>query len=113
MLGYPVSDDILEADADAPPQWLVKLHKALGDDRRLRVLRTLAEGDASLAELADTVDIAKSTLHHHLMLLRSAGLVRVHVGDDKRYSLREETLGDAASTLDHYIHATPEERGGE
>ena len=113
VLGYPVSDDILEADADAPPQWLVKLHKALGDDRRLRVLRTLAEGDASLAELADTVDIAKSTLHHHLMLLRSAGLVRVHVGDDKRYSLREETLGDAASTLDHYIHATPEERGGE
>ncbi|MGI9642527.1 MAG: ArsR/SmtB family transcription factor [Acidimicrobiia bacterium] len=113
VLGYPVSDEILEADGDAPPQWLVKLHKALGDERRLRVLRTLAEGDASLAELADTVDIAKSTLHHHLMLLRSAGLIRVHVGEDKRYSLREETLGDAASTLDHYIHATPEERGGE
>lgn len=112
VLGYPVADDILEADGDAPPQWLVKLHKALGDERRLRVLRTLADGDASLAELADTVDIAKSTLHHHLMLLRSAGLIRVLVGEDKRYSLREETLGDAASTLDHYIHATPEERGG-
>jgi DNA-binding transcriptional ArsR family regulator len=113
VLGYPVADEILDADGDAPPQWLVKLHKALGDERRLRILRTLADGDASLAELADTVDIAKSTLHHHLMLLRSAGLVRVHVGDDKRYSLREETLGDAATTLDHYIHATPEERGGE
>ncbi|MDJ0791573.1 MAG: metalloregulator ArsR/SmtB family transcription factor [Acidimicrobiia bacterium] len=106
LLGYPVSDEILEQDDDAPPQWLVKLHKALGDERRLRVLRSLADGDASLAELADRHDIAKSTLHHHLMLLRSAGLVRLHVGTEKRYSLREETLGDASAALDHYLHTT-------
>jgi DNA-binding transcriptional ArsR family regulator len=108
VMGYPVSDEILESDSDAPPPWVVNLYKALGDERRLRVLRTLAEGDASLADLADTVDIAKSTLHHHLMLLRRAGLVRVHVGEDKRYSLRDETIADATSALDHYIHGTSE-----
>jgi hypothetical protein len=42
------------------------------------------------------------------MLLRAAGLVRVHVGEDKQYSLRDETLTDAATVLDHYIHATPD-----
>lgn len=113
VLGYPVADEILESDADAPPQWLVKLHKALGDEKRLRVLRSLAEGDASLGELAERVEVAKSTLHHHLMLLRTAGLVRVHVGTDKSYSLREETIADATAALDHYIHGTPEGRGTE
>jgi DNA-binding transcriptional ArsR family regulator len=106
ILGYPVAEEHLAEGGDAPSPWLVKLHKALGDERRLRVLRTLARGDASLAELADTVDIAKSTLHHHMMLLRAAGLVRIQLGDDKRYSLREETLSDAAAMLDYYIHPT-------
>ena len=112
VLGYPVADEILEQDGDAPPQWLVKLHKALGDERRLRVLRSLAEGDASLADLAERLDIAKSTLHHHLMLLRSAGLVRLHVGSEKRYSLREETLTDASSALDHYLHTATSQGAG-
>lgn len=109
VLGYPVADEYLEEGADAPPKWLVKLHKALGDERRLRILRTLAEGDASLADLAESVDIAKSTLHHHLMLLRAAGLVRLHVGQEKRYSLRDNTIVDAAAVLDHYIHPTHQE----
>jgi DNA-binding transcriptional ArsR family regulator len=104
ILGYPVAEEHLTDDGDAPSPWLVKLHKALGDERRLRIMRTLAQGDATLAELADTVDIAKSTLHHHLMLMRAAGLLRIEVGDDKRYSLRENTLSDAAAMLDYYIH---------
>ncbi len=106
VLGYPVGDEHLHTDGDAPPPWLVKLHKALGDERRLKILKLLAEGDATLAELAERSDVAKSTLHHHLMLLRTAGLVRVHVGADKKYSLREDTITDAASVLDHYIHGT-------
>jgi len=104
VLGYPVADESLDLDPDAPPPWLVKVHKALGDERRLRILRKLSDADASLAELSDDVDIAKSTLHHHLMLLRAAGLVTLHVGRDKRYSLRGNTLSEAASFLDDYIH---------
>lgn len=107
VLGYPVADEHLQTDSDAPPQWIVKMHKALGDERRLRILRKLAENDATLAELAERADVSKSTLHHHLMLLRTAGLVRIQVGSEKRYSLREDTITDAASVLDHYIHGTP------
>jgi len=118
VLGYPVADESLDLDPDAPPPWLVKVHKALGDERRLRVLRKLSDADASLAELSEDVDIAKSTLHHHLMLLRAAGLVTLHVGQDKRYSLRGNTLSEAASFLDDYIHphdehSQPESTGDE
>jgi DNA-binding transcriptional ArsR family regulator len=106
VYGYSVADECLDLDPDAPPPWLVKVYKALGDERRLRILRRLAETEASLADLARDADIAKSTLHHHLMLLRAAGLIRVHVGADKQYSLRETTLSEAASVLDHYMHPT-------
>jgi DNA-binding transcriptional ArsR family regulator len=110
IMGYPVSDRTLRSDPDAPPQWLVKLHKALGDERRLKILRRLAQNDASLVELTKELDISKSTLHHHMMLLRAAGLIKVHMGEDKRYSLRDETLPEAATYLNHYIHKSNETR---
>ena len=46
------------------------------------------------------------------MLLRAAGLVRLHVGEDKRYSLREDTLADAPVMLDHYIHTADDMEEG-
>ena len=110
IMGYPVSDRTLLSDPDAPPQWLVKLHKALGDERRLKILRRLAESDASLVELSTELDTSKSTLHHHMMLLRAAGLIKVHMGEDKRYSLRDETLPEAATYLNHYIHKSTDTR---
>ena len=45
-----------------------------------------------------------------MMLLRTAGLVQVHVGKDKKYSLRDEALGDASTYLAHYIHNSQDER---
>jgi DNA-binding transcriptional ArsR family regulator len=110
IMAYPVSDRTLTSDPDAPPPWLVKLHKALGDERRLKILRRLAQGDAGLVELAKEADVAKSTLHHHMMMLRAAGLVKVHMGGDKQYSLRDETLPEAATYLNHYIHGSPDTR---
>lgn len=108
VLGYPVADESIELDPAAPAPWLVKVHKALGDERRLRILRKLAETDASLAELSADADIAKSTMHHHLTLLRAAGLVTLTSGKDKRYSLRTETLSETASILHQYIHPSNE-----
>ena len=112
IMAYPVSDRTLLSDPDAPPGWLVKVHKALGDERRMRILRRLADGESSLAELAEGTDIAKSTLHHHMMLLRAAGLVKVNLGSDKKYALRRDTLPEAATYLNHYIYQSsdlPEE----
>lgn len=108
IFAYSVSDEHLQADPDAPPSYLVDLYKALGDERRLRILAMLAEGDHGLMEIAEHIELAKSTAHHHLRILRSAGLVRVTVGAKKEYSLRRHRVPEAARLLDAYL-TTPAE----
>jgi DNA-binding transcriptional ArsR family regulator len=103
IFAYSVSDEHLNADPDAPPSYLVELYKSLGDERRLRMLAMLADGDMGLMEIAERVDLAKSTTHHHLRILRSAGLVRVTLGESKSYSLRREGVPEAARLLDAYL----------
>lgn len=104
IMGYPVADEYMEADPDAPPTWLIKTYKALGDERRLRILRRLSHGSTSLHELAHELDVSKSTLHHHMMLLRSAGLVKVLIGTDKEYALREDIVPETTAVLQAYIN---------
>jgi DNA-binding transcriptional ArsR family regulator len=79
---------------------LVTLGRALGDERRVRMLARLAEGDATLAELAAIAQVAKSTAHHHLSRLRDAGLVEMR-GNAQGYwfSLRLDGFADAQRTL--------------
>lgn len=103
ILCYPVADEYMDADPDAPPQWLIKTYKALGDERRLRILRRLSRGPASLHELTGELDASKSTVHHHLMLLRAAGLIRVTIGKDKEYSLRKDVVPETTAILQAYI----------
>jgi DNA-binding transcriptional ArsR family regulator len=84
----------------------VRLGRALGDEQRLRILRRLVAGDASLAELAESAGVAKSTAHHHLALLREADLVTLH-GNARRYwySLRREAVGEAGALLAELLTA--------
>jgi DNA-binding transcriptional ArsR family regulator len=84
----------------------VRLGRALGDEQRLRILRRLVAGDASLAELADSAGVAKSTAHHHLALLREANLVTLH-GNARRYwySLRPEAVGETGALVAELLTA--------
>jgi DNA-binding transcriptional ArsR family regulator len=104
LIIYPVADESVTADADAPPLRLVRLSKALGDEKRLRILRALADGEKSLMELADMFGVPKTSMHHHMIILRSAGLVAVGVGQ-KRYRLRTETVPDLGALLGGYLGA--------
>jgi DNA-binding transcriptional ArsR family regulator len=103
---YPVADESVSADRDTPPRRLVRLSKALGDEKRLRILRTLADGEKTLMELAEMFGVAKTTMHHHMIVLRSAGLVSVGVGS-KHYRLRRETVPDVGALLSGYLDAAP------
>lgn len=104
LIVYPVADEAVTAATDEPPRRLVRLSKALGDEKRLRILRALADGEKSLMELADMFGVAKTTMHHHMIVLRSAGLVSVGVGQ-KRYRLRQEALPDVGGLLSGYLGA--------
>jgi DNA-binding transcriptional ArsR family regulator len=104
LIIYPVADESVSADADAPPLRLVRLSKALGDEKRLRILRALVDGEKSLVELAEMFGVPKTSMHHHMIVLRSAGLVAVGVGQ-KRYRLRSETVPDIGALLGGYLGA--------
>jgi DNA-binding transcriptional ArsR family regulator len=106
IIVYPVADESVSAEVDTPPLRLVRLSKALADEKRLRILRALAAGDRSLQELADMFGVAKTTMHHHMIVLRSAGLITVAVGS-KNYRLRHETVPDVGALLSGYLGAGP------
>lgn len=106
---YPVAEQHLTAEPDSPPAHLVDVYKALGDERRLRLMRILADGPMALAEVTERVGLAKSTVHHHLSILRQAGLVLVTVGADREYSLRRDAIPESADLLATFLAPTPEE----
>lgn len=101
----PVSEEAINSDPEAPPGWLVATYRALGDDKRLRLLRRLSEQPASLAELTEFMAMAKSTVFHHIGVLRAAGLVRVTMDQDHSptYSLRLDSIPDRTSLVDLYL----------
>jgi len=104
IFGYPVSDEFLTGDDDAPPTWMVDFYKAVGDEKRLRILTVLAQGEATLGSLVERLDLSKSTVHHHLRLLRSAGLVRLTIGDEHVFSLRPGAIPQAGPLLEAYLN---------
>ncbi|MDZ5470449.1 winged helix-turn-helix domain-containing protein [Bacillus sp. 31A1R] len=73
---YPV--DAPETAADQPSKKLLRLSKALGDDNRLRILKLVKEGPKTFTEILQHFNISKSTVHHHIMLLRTAGLISAY-----------------------------------
>jgi DNA-binding transcriptional ArsR family regulator len=100
---YPVADESLEHDREAPPARLLRLFRALDDEKRLRMLKVLARGPASLQELADAAGVAKSTAHHHTVILRSAGLLRVGLDEESRYSLRGGMVPEVSRGLADFM----------
>jgi ArsR family transcriptional regulator, arsenate/arsenite/antimonite-responsive transcriptional repressor len=51
------------------------LFKALNDQTRREILELLRTGDKTAGEIADSFNISKPSISHHLDLLRQAGLV--------------------------------------
>lgn len=99
---YPLADEIIH-QGDLPPASLVRMYRALADERRLRILKLLVQQDhVSLQEVADAVEVTKSTAHHHLATLRAAGLARAS-DDGKMYSLRKEMLPNVWKSLQGYL----------
>lgn len=63
-------DDMLKNSAKA-----IKLLKAVSNQRRLIILCHLLEGEMSVGEINDKLDLSQSALSQHLALLRRHKLV--------------------------------------
>jgi DNA-binding transcriptional ArsR family regulator len=105
LFAYPLADTALgTGDEAAPPLALVRLHRALGDESRLRILRLLRDHDMYLTELAQQLEVSKPTASHHLAQLRAAGLVTVtDQGSMTYYSLRRDRLDQADDEIRSYL----------
>jgi DNA-binding transcriptional ArsR family regulator len=101
-----VADEAFVEDPAAPPRRLVQVATALGDATRLRILHELDEGDLTAYELAERIDFDRTSLHHHLGILRSAGLVTARAEGVQawRYSVRADGITGAAEGLAGYLH---------
>jgi DNA-binding transcriptional ArsR family regulator len=102
--GYPVADAALELDPLAPPSAVLRLHRALGDETRLRILKLLADRDLYLTEIAELLELSKPTIKHHLAMLRAAGLLTVvEAGPVTYYHLRRERVDQASGDLRAFL----------
>ena len=102
ILHPPLADGVPD-DAGAR---LRELGRALGDDTRIRLLHTLRLSPRTLPELCETLSSPRTTLLHHLALLRSAGLIELEVvaGEANVYTLRRtgfDALARAATAFPH------------
>ncbi|OKP87230.1 helix-turn-helix transcriptional regulator [Paenibacillus sp. P32E] len=96
--------DALPPEEGRPAPALLRLTRALSDETRLFILRLLAGKQLSFTEIVRQVGLSKSTIHYHLIALRSAGLVIVHsTGKSTSYSLRLDALNDLPKRIADYL----------
>ncbi|MCI3927656.1 winged helix-turn-helix domain-containing protein [Paenibacillus sp. TRM 82003] len=101
---YPVDPP---SDPDAPPATLLRATRALSDESRLRILRFLAPETRSFTEVVAYTGLSKGTVHHHMMALRAAGLIRTHLmgdyGSQERFSIRLDGVDESTEALRQYM----------
>jgi DNA-binding transcriptional ArsR family regulator len=78
---------------------------ALGDPTRLAILERLAEGDATVKELAEPFSVSLPAISRHLKVLEQAGLItRGRRAQLRPSRLEGARLKDAADWLAKYRH---------
>jgi DNA-binding transcriptional ArsR family regulator len=89
------------AAAVAQPEDLRQLrafHKVMADVNRLRIVRRLAHGEATVAELIAHVGLSQPLVSWHLGRLRAAGVVETRRrGRETICRLREEAFAEFAA----------------
>jgi DNA-binding transcriptional ArsR family regulator len=81
----------------ASEERLAHIGRALADPRRVEILSLVGRGVELPAELVEATGLTRSTVHHHLVLLREAGLVGLE-GDARAY--RYVPRAEAAAELE-------------
>jgi len=76
---------------------------ALADPTRRAILARLAEGEASVGELADPFEMSQPAISRHLKVLERAGLVSVGQDGQRRpRRLEPEALEAASEWIERY-----------
>lgn len=107
VIAHPPLPEPGEVD---PIDRLRDLTRAVGDDVRLRILTELRTDPCTLPELCARLERPRTTLLHHLALLRGAGLIDVAVSRQgpNRYRLDPAGFADLASAVTGFATGDPD-----
>jgi DNA-binding transcriptional ArsR family regulator len=97
-----------------PPDRLLRLTRAMGDELRLRALRELRDGPMVATELAKRLGVPRTTIHHHVSILMNAGLVRMSVDDARtgNIELRPESVAELTELAEAWLLGRVQSKGG-
>ncbi|MBO2944074.1 winged helix-turn-helix transcriptional regulator [Paenibacillus sp. F411] len=104
VVSYAVDDE--QMNEDTPTSQMLRMIKSLADEKRLILLHILAAGPVTFTELQQKTKLSKSNLHYHLSLLKTAGLLRMHLkkqGERYKYSARPESFDSLRDMLESYV----------
>jgi len=103
LIQYPV--DVPVENEEEPPTELLRMTKALSDPNRIKLLRYVAHEPKSLWEMQSELNQSGDILMHHLMMLRVAGLLRIHLREEEneRFSIRPDGAAELQMFLESYI----------
>jgi len=69
--------------------------KALGHPVRIRILEVLINGERSVQELQEALDLEQPVVSQHLAMLRAKNIVKAQkAGTTVRYTIRGASIGD-------------------
>ena len=100
----PESDSLVPGEL--VPDSLMASLNALSDPTRLRILRYLSSESLTTTQLATRLRLRTPTVVHHLKALRTAGLVYVISGHQKKevhYQTRTERLNMTCEVLEQFV----------
>ncbi|WP_040925254.1 helix-turn-helix transcriptional regulator [Saccharibacillus kuerlensis] len=103
LIQYPI--DAPEPDEDEPPTVLLRMTRALAVPDRLKLLRYVADHPRSLLEMERDLGQPAEALKHHMVLLRTAGLLRTHIGEqsNEKFSIRPDGASELQMFLESYL----------
>jgi DNA-binding transcriptional ArsR family regulator len=86
-----------------PSERLDLTFAALADPTRRAILARLANGEASVQELAEPFDMSQPAISRHLKVLERAGLVAVDIDAQRRpRRLQPQRLDEAVDWIERY-----------
>lgn len=102
MMNRTRTPDIADADRDATPDEGAEALKALGNEKRLRIMRLIAQNPGICScKVLEQFDMSQSTLSHHMQLLCSTGLVECRKdGKWARYTISRDGLDKVIAYLE-------------
>lgn len=100
---YPCETTAVATGQPSPS--LLRIGRALGDSVRLQMLRRMSRGLCTLDDLESDLGLTRSVVHHHIVILRSAGLVRIYTGASvpDQFGARLEALDTFAGKLRDFL----------